>query len=158
MIRLRKISMFLTLLAVAFFLVCGQAAAQNKTLTVGKVSGDVGATVSVPITINDATGVGGVAFTMTYSPTVFEFVGLEAGGRVITKGDEFLPPPVSPATYTAEQINQIKASLFYQANDEKVGTPATSTGRLLIAAATADGLTGTNLVMLNAKFKIPFRY
>jgi hypothetical protein len=144
MIRLRKTSMFIMLLVAALFLVCGQAEAVDKTLTVGKVSGAVAATVTVPITISDASSVGGVAFTLTYNKDFFEFTGLEQGGKVITDG--------SAASYTTDQV---KASLFYQAYDEKIGNPATiPTGRLMIAAATADGLTGTNLVLLNAKFKI----
>jgi len=142
MIQIRKISGLLTLLIVAFFLLGGQAAALDKSLTVGKVSGAVGATVSVPITINDAAGVGGVAFTMTYNPTVFEFQGLAQGGKVITDG--------SNTSYTPDEL---KTSLFYQANDEGASASA-PTGRLLVAAASADGLTGSNLVILNASFKI----
>ena len=154
MIQIRKISRILTLLAIAFFLLCGQAAALDKTLTAGKVNGAIDATLSVPVTIDDPTEVGGVAFTMTYNPAVFQFMGLEQGGKVITKGDEFLPPPVPAEVYTQDQINQIKVDLFYQANDEgSAASPAAPTGRLMVAAAAADGLTGANLVLLNAKFK-----
>jgi len=142
MIQIRKISGLLTLLIVAFFLLGGQAAALDKSLTVGKVSGAIGATVAVPITIDDAAGVGGVAFTMTYDPAVFEFQGLAQGGKVITDG--------SNTTYTTDEL---KTSLFYQANNEGALASA-PTGRLLVAAASADGLTGSNLVILNASFKI----
>ncbi|MHB8090129.1 MAG: cohesin domain-containing protein [Syntrophales bacterium] len=155
MIKIRKISRLLTLLLVAFFLLGGQAVALDKSLTVGKVSGGINDTVAVPITINDAAGVGGVTFTMTYDPAVFTFMGLEQGGKIITKGDEFLPAPDPPAVYTTDQINLIKTDLFYQANDD--GTLAVTpapTGRVLVAAASADGLAGTNLVIFNAKFTI----
>jgi hypothetical protein len=154
MIHLKKISVTFMVLFAALFLICGPAAAANKILTAGPASGDIGATVSVPIKIDDPTGVGGIAFTMTYPPTVFEFIGLDPGGKVITKGDEFLPPPVPPAVYPPDQINQIKADLFYQVNDEKLGSPAAATGRVMVAAASAQALTGTNLILFNAKFKI----
>lgn len=144
----KKITGLLTLALVLFFLLCGQGTASGKTLTAGKVSGAMNGMVSVPVTLDDPTGVGGVAFTMTYDPAVFEFQGLEQGGTAITD-------PVSPdgsiRSYTAAEL---KTNLFYQANNEKGGSPPIPTGRLMIAAASADGMTGTNLVLLKTTFKI----
>ena len=139
-------------LLAAMFVFCGAAAAVNKTLTLGNGTGNIGATVSLPITISNATDVWGIAFTLKYDPTLFTFVGLEQAVPVITKGDEFLPPPVSPAVYTQDQINQIKADLFYQVNDEIVGGNAT--GRVLVAAASANAVGGINKILFNAKFTI----
>jgi hypothetical protein len=136
MIRFKKIAMLFVLIAAFLFTAFGQAAATDKTLKVGKVSGAKDATVSVPVGVNDPTGVGGLTFTLTYDPAVFEFAGLTQGGKVITDG--------SNTTYTEDEL---KNSLFYQENH-------TTAGRLLVAAAAADGLGTAETVLLNARFRI----
>jgi hypothetical protein len=141
MTHVRKISIFATIGLAALLLMLYPAAAADKTLTVGTGSGAVGATISIPIVLNDASGVGGVAFTMTYFPDILEFAGLEQVGKVITDG--------SAEPYSDDQL---KNNMFYQVNDEKVGQ--TPKGRLMVVAATANALTGTNLALFNAKFKI----
>lgn len=129
-------------LLAAMFVFCGAAAAVNKTLTVGTGSGDINATVSLPITISDATGVGGIAFTLTYDPSLFTFAGLSQATKVITDG-------LKEGGYTTDEY---KNDLFFQVNDE--GGPAAPTGRVLVAAASANALSGTNTVLFNAKFTI----
>ncbi|MCE5263776.1 MAG: hypothetical protein LLG97_09610, partial [Deltaproteobacteria bacterium] len=130
-------------LAAALCLIVGPATATAKTLTAGTNSGAINATVSIPITIDDPSGVGGIAFTLTYDTAVLEFAGLEKVGKEIDEG--------SKASYTTDEL---KNDLFYQVNDEKVGNPAVATGRVMVAAATAQALTGTNLALFNAKFLI----
>jgi hypothetical protein len=141
MIHLKKISVLFIVLLAALFLICGPAAAADKTLAAGTNSGAILDTVSIPVTINDPAGVGGIAFTLTYDPAVLEFAGLQQVGKVITDG--------SNASYTTDEL---KNDLFYQWNDE--GAPSARTGRAMVAAATAQALSGTNLVLFNARFKI----
>lgn len=141
MFHLKKISVLFIVLFAALFLLCGPAAAVDKTLTVGTASGGIGDTVSIPITINDPTGVGGIAFTITYDPAVFEFMGLQQGIKVLTDGSN-----------TSYSTAELQADLFYQVNDE--GAPSARTGRVMVAAASAQALTGTNHVLFYARFKI----
>lgn len=141
MIHLKRISVLCIVLLAALLLVCGPAVAADKTLSAGSASGDIGATVSVPITIDNPSEVGGIAFTLTYDPAVLKFVGLQQVGKVITDG--------SAASYTTDQL---KNNLFFQWNDE--GAPTPRTGRTMVAAATAQALTGTNLAIFNARFEI----
>lgn len=148
MIQMKKISVLLIALLAALFLICGPATAADKTLAAGSAGGDIGATVSVPITINDPAGVGGIAFTLQYDPTVLEFAGLQQVVKVITNPDAN-QDGVPDATYTTDQL---KTNLFYQWNDE--GAPSARTGHAMVAAATAQALTGTNLTLFNARFKI----
>jgi hypothetical protein len=141
------------------------ATVSAKTLTVGTVSGDVNATVLIPITINDPAGVGGVAFTLNYNPALFTFVGLEqatSGWAVkdpeafkavapLTEGYPYYNPykkeaPYADRTYTLTP----NASLFVQFND--VGAPGAPVGRVLISGASAEPLTGT--ILFSAKFTI----
>ena len=121
---------------------CAPAAAATRNLTAAVVTGNVGDTVSVPITVDDATGIGGIAFTIGYDPNAFTFVNLVQDQK--TPFDNG-----SGASYTTDQL---KTSLFYQFNDEKVANAPT--GRVLVAAATADGLTGANLRLFKAQFTI----
>ncbi len=139
MIHLKRISVLIAL-AAALCLIVGPATATAKTLTAGTNSGAIDAEVSIPITLDDPSGVGGIAFTLTYDPAVLQFVSLLQGGKVIADGS---------GTYTTDQL---KSNLFYQVNDE--GAPSARTGRVMVAAATAQALTGTNLALFNAKFKI----
>ncbi len=141
----------LALCVLAFLaLAVGSSPAQTtRTLTVGTASGTVGgADVTVPITISDATGVGGVAFTLTYNPAFFTFKGLEQAtpGWTINDGSAYTagqnPYTASPAA--------APATLFYQFND--VGAPSAPVGRILFAGASAEPLSGTAL--FRAKFGI----
>jgi len=61
---------------IRMFLCFGASTAAAKTVTVGSVSGAVGADVSLPITLDEPSGVGGVAFTLNYNPSIFTFKGL----------------------------------------------------------------------------------
>lgn len=149
------------------------ATAALRTITAqDKVTGNVGTTVSVPITIDDATGVGGIAFTIKYDPAVFDFAGLEqatsgwtikdpdkdspAGFKVpagsVTNNVAYYNPyrpedPYASASYTKAATT----TLFYQYNDMKDGQ-GKPIGQVLVAGASADPLTGTAL--FNAKFQI----
>ena len=140
MIHLKRVSVLLIALLAAIFLICGPATATAKTLAAGTNSGAIDAEVSIPITIDDPAGVGGIAFTLTYDPAVLQFVSLTEGGKVLADGS---------GTYSTDNL---KTNLFYQVNDE--GAPSARTGRVMVAAATAQALTGPNLVLFNAKFKI----
>ncbi|MBN1380500.1 MAG: carboxypeptidase regulatory-like domain-containing protein [Deltaproteobacteria bacterium] len=148
MMYLRKINILWMVIVAALFMMASQAVAADKTVTLGTASGNVGATVSVPITIDDATGVGGVAFTIAYEADLFEFVGLEQAGNVITDPDADKNGEPDE-TYTTQQL---QTNMFYQANDE--GAPTSPTGHVMVAAAAANALTGTNVVLFNAQFKI----
>jgi predicted aconitase with swiveling domain len=152
-----------------------------KTLTVGTVSGEfnvaVPVTVSIPITINDPAGLGGVAFTLNYNPALFTFVGLEPApsgwtinnpdqdsplgfrvpaGQVLNYPDTTTPanyynPYKSEAPYTDRQYTKLaNASLFFQFND--MGAPGAPVGRVLVSGASAEPLTGT--ILFQAKFTI----
>ena len=50
------------------------ALAATRTLTAGSVSGEKGNIVSVPVTIDDATGIGGVNVTLHYDANALEFL------------------------------------------------------------------------------------
>jgi hypothetical protein len=136
MSHLKKISILILALFAALLLSWGQAAATTRTLAVGSASGAKDATVSVPITLDNTSAIGGVAFTLTFDPAVLEFKGLEQAGTapVLTDG--------SNTSYTA---NELGSDLFYQAN-------ADTAGRVFVAAASANAISSGNL--FNAKFKI----
>lgn len=141
--------LILALLAILALSVGAASAQTARTLTVGTVSGAVGADVLVPITINDATGVGGIAFTITYNPAIFTFKGLEqapTAGWTINDGSAYSAGQ-NPYTATPPVAN---ATLFFQFND--VGAPSAAVGRVLVAGASAEPLTGT--VLFRAKFGI----
>lgn len=147
---LNKIARLIIALLAVLVLAVGTASAQTaRTLTVGTASGTVGgADVLIPITINDAAGVGGVAFTLTYNPAIFTFKGLEqvTGGWTINDGSAYTAVP-NPYTANPAAAN---ATLFYQFNDVVVSSA--SVGRVLFAGASAEPLTGT--VLFRAKFGI----
>jgi len=129
------------------FVFSGSAyAATDKTLTVGSGSGVYGATVSVPITIDNPAGVGGAAFTLTYNSTIFDFVELEQDVKVISNGDEYKTGS-NPDVYTVtdDQKTAVSNTLFYQVNDEP-------SNRVLVAGASAKEL--TNAGLFKAKFLI----
>lgn len=146
----------------------------QKTITAGTASGTLGgADVSVPITIDDPTGVGGIAFTVKYDPSIFEFKGLEraAPGWNVNTGSTYQVPqnlvqtvngnPVTyynPYSHTAPYDNVTtypytttnNATLFYQYNDWKESNQPV--GQVLVSGASAVPLTGT--AIFNAKFTI----
>jgi hypothetical protein len=160
------------IIAVLAILVLTVGSASARTLTVGTVSGTVATDVLIPITIDDPTGVGGVAFTITYDPALFTFVTLEqapTSGWTIKDPDKDSPTgfkvpagtvlnnvayynpykkeaPYADRTYTLSA----NATLFYQFND--VGAPGSPVGRVLVSGASAVPLTGT--VLFRAKFTI----
>lgn len=149
------------------------ATAALRTVSAAKVTGNVGTQVSIPITIDDATGVGGIAFTIKYDPAVFTFLGLEqvTPGWTINDPDKESPAgfkvpagsvlnnvayynPYRPeAPYDAVQYAKAApATLFYQYNDMKDGQN-NPIGQVLVAGASADPLTGTALFKANFQVK-----
>lgn len=134
------------MLVAAFFLCTTSAFAATKTLTVGSTSGSYNATVSLPITIDDPSGVGGIAFTLGYDPDLFDFIGLEKIEKAISDGSEYSTIQGETVSYTGYTAADIADTLFYQVNAETVP------GRVMVAAASAKALTGTQL--FNAKFFI----
>ncbi|MDO8943997.1 MAG: cohesin domain-containing protein, partial [Desulfobacterales bacterium] len=149
-------------------LAVGSASAQTtRTLTVGTVSGTVGgADVLIPITISDAAGVGGVAFTLNYNPALFTFLGLEqapTSGWTVRNPEDYAADPVTtgypyynPYKKEAPYADRIytlaaNATLFFQFNDVK-DVSNNPVGRVLVSGASAEPLTGT--VLFRAKFNI----
>ena len=122
------------------------AVAPDKTLTAGTGSGAWGATVSVPITIDDPAGVGGVAFTVTYDPGVFEFKGIEKAAKDVSDGHEYFDSGTSTYVVADNQKTTVSNTFFYQSNDDP------QHGHVMIAAASAKELTATGL--FNVKFQI----
>jgi len=118
-------------------------AAMAKTVTVGTGAGTAGAgdPVAVPITIDDPTGVGGVAFTLTYDAAALTFAGLEQVTKIISDGDEYWTG--TEYDVTPEQAGN---TLFYQYNDDAANN------RVLIAGASAQALTDPSL--FSAKFLV----
>ena len=57
-------------------------AAGGRTVTTGTVVANPGATVSVPVTVDDIVGVGAATVTVGYDPTVVVCLGVDAGGLV----------------------------------------------------------------------------
>ena len=143
----KKITALMIFMLAGLFVFSGSAyAATDKTLTVGSGSGVYGATVSVPITIDNPAGVGGAAFTLTYNSTIFDFVELEQDVKVISNGDEYKTGS-NPDVYTVtdDQKTAVSNTLFYQVNDEP-------SNRVLVAGASAKEL--TNAGLFKAKFLI----
>lgn len=143
--------------------------ATAKTLTVGTGTGTAGQTpeVLIPITINDPTGVGGIAFTITYNPAALTFLGLSqatTSGWPIKDPEAFkvTTDPVTGYPYynpykkedpyaTRDYTLTANATLFYQFNDVK-DAQSNPMGRVLVSGASADPLTGTTL--FTARFQI----
>jgi hypothetical protein len=173
-----KITRLVMIVMAALILSAGLASAvmlpvAPRIVTAGSASGTQGGTdVAIPISINDATGVGGIAFTIGYDPAVLLFKGLEqaTSGWTVNNPDQVAPAGFKvPATsvvngvayynpysktdpYATATYNTTPAStLFYQFNDVKnAGNQAA--GRVLVSGASAVPLTGT--VLFNAKFAI----
>lgn len=149
------------------------AAEIPRTITAGKVTGNVGTTVAVPITIDNSTGVGGIAFTIKYDPAIFSFLGLEQvqPGWTINDPDKLSPAgfkvPVASVVNNVAYYNPYRAeapydtvqytkaapsTLFYQYNDMKdgLGNPV---GLVFFAGASAEPLTGTSIFKANFQIK-----
>jgi len=145
----RKITALMIFMLAGLFVFSGSAyAVTDKTLTVGSGSGDYGDTVAVPITVDSPAGVGGVAFTLTYNSSVFEFQGLEQDVKGISEGSEYLVAGSDPPEYpvTEDQKDTVSNTLFYQVNDEP------QNNRVIVAGASARELTSAGL--FKAKFLI----
>jgi len=146
-----------------------------RTITAAKATGDVGTQVFVPITIDNAAGVGGIAFTIKYDPALFTFLGLEqaTAGWTIQNPESFkaadpilkYPPPSNTidALYYNPYLKEApyadrtytlaaNSTLFYQYNDMKDGQN-NPIGQVLVAGASADSLTGTTLFKANFQIK-----
>jgi phage gp45-like len=122
------------------------AVTYDRTLTVGSGSGKTGATVDLPITIDNKTDVAGASFTLAYDPAVFKFIDLEAA-----------PAPAQSIDDGSTSTNYA-SDIFYQFNDQVVAgsdpnDPASpKIGRVMIAAASAQEFASTTL--FNARFEI----
>ena len=123
-----------------------QAAKQLVVGTVGPVPNtgdDASRTVDIPITLkggfNDANG---LAFTLTYDKTIFDFVSLVQQTTRIEDGTNDIPSPPAPAT--------IASTIYYQANNKA------DEGRVLIAAAGANFFSATtaDVVPFKARFRV----
>jgi hypothetical protein len=145
--RMNKIgSYIITLLACCLFVVSSQGMARAaKTVSAGSVSGNIGSTVSVPIILNDPTGVGGVSFALLYDATKFDFVGLVQSAKAIDDGSQYLNAGTELDQQTAAD------TMFYQVND-LVDANQQKIGKVLVAAASAQALTSGSL--FNAQFQI----
>jgi len=143
----------LVLLALVIGLGAGPAAAQlvtaTKTLSVGTATGNVGDTVSVDISVDDPTGVGGTAFTLLYDPAIFDFVGIEQATKTISDGENCKDS--TTGDYTACDAATIGSTLFYQYNEVN-GPDGAPLGKVLVAAASAQELTSPTI--FKAKFTI----
>ena len=175
----KKITAIMVFLLTGALLCAAPAfAVADKTLIVGNGSGNYNDIVSLPITLNDPTGVGGAAFTMTYDTDVFEFMGLEqVTAPPISDGSAFKVPegsviddkeyynpyikedpyvsvqydPIVPDTGPYSSQNPPAPALFYQFND-KTDDQNELIGKVLVAAASATALDSGTL--FNARFKI----
>lgn len=128
-------------------------AAMTKTLTAGTASGAIGATVSVPLSVDNSTGIGGTAFTIKYNPAVFDFAGLELAGKAISDGSDCLVANSNPPDYSGCTAQDIANTMFYQVNDVVDPNNASAkVGQVLVAAASAQALTNNSL--FKAKFTI----
>jgi len=116
--------------------------ADAKVVTVGSVSGAVGADVSLPITLDDPTGVWSASFTINYDPDIFEFRGLSQASPIIDDGSTYLVE--GEYVVTEEQKPTLAQTLVFNYND--------TGGQILIAAASATAL--TNGALFNATFNI----
>ena len=149
MYNFRKLTAIVAVLLAGCLLIGGPAfaiVAPDKTLSGGTVEGAIGDTVSLPIALDDATGIGGVAFTLKYDPAVFEFVGLEKAIKDISDGSEYQDPTSGDYVVPDGQEATVGATMFYQFNNDA------DNGKLMVAAASAHALTDTAL--FNARFKI----
>ncbi len=134
--RHKKIpSLFMIFLMIGIFVCFGAANAVAKTLTVGSASGQVGADVSILITLDEYAGVGGVAFTLNYDSNIFTFKGLSKSTPTIDDGSTYLVE--GEYVVTEEQKTTVGQTLFYQYND--------NAGKVLVAAASAQALTSGSL-------------
>lgn len=73
----RIIQMILAFLAL--IMLSQTALAASRTITAGSVEGNMGEIVSVPVTIDDPMGIGGVNLTMQYDANALEFLEVESG-------------------------------------------------------------------------------
>ncbi|MEW6427699.1 MAG: carboxypeptidase regulatory-like domain-containing protein [Thermodesulfobacteriota bacterium] len=153
MIRMKQIPRVLTAALLALVVGWSQAtlAATTKTLTAGTVSGNHNATVNVPISVSDPTGVGGAAFTLLYNPSLLTFVGLQQAGKAISDGSTCVPQGSAPPDYSGCSATTVGSTMFYQFNDVK-DQANTSIGKVMVAAASAQALTQGTL--FNAQFTI----
>lgn len=139
----KSITALLLLLAGCLLFASGAAAipsvtAYDRTLTVGTGSGSSGATVNLPVTIDNNTDVAGASFTLAYDPTVFTFMGLQQGTQTIDDGSGASP--------------DYSSTMFYQYNDQDNADGTAKIGRVMIAAASAQEFSSTTL--FKAQFQI----
>ncbi len=155
--------------ALILLLVAAGAASADvvaRTLSAGSASGAVGVEVVVPITVSDAGGIGGIAFTVGYDPSILEFKGMEqatsgwtiadpagyAAADPISEGYPYYNPYKKETPYELRDYTlAANATLFYQYNDIKDASNK-SIGRLMVSGASATPFTSTAL--FNIRFKI----
>ncbi len=152
--------MLIAVLAVLAFAagLASAAVPATRTITAGTGSGTAGQTaeVLIPITIDypDGVGVGGIAFTIVYDPVALTFLGLAQAtpGQTINDGSAYQTQSgqyANPYTFTPPAP---QTTLFFQYNDVKDAGNQQPLGQILVAAASAEPLTGTTL--FKARFQI----
>ena len=145
--NIKKLTVCLMFVMAGCFLLFSSvpALAADKTVTIGTGSGSWGDTVSVPITIDDAAGVGGVAFTLTFNSQVFTFAGIEKVTKDVSDGSEYYDSGTGEYVVSSGDVQTVSDTMFFQTNGNV-------SGNAMIAAASAKALTDTSL--FKAKFII----
>ena len=65
----------------------------SRTLQVGEAEGKYGTTVSMPVSLDDVSDVGGVAFTINYDQDVLEFLDIKKADVLpVTNGSGYKVP------------------------------------------------------------------
>jgi len=105
------------------------AKSESKTLSIGTAKGKVGSTVSVPVFVDNPSGIAGIAFTVSYDSEVLEFKGIESVSKKVSNNEECDP----------------KNDFLYQVNNS---TP----GKVVIAGATAQPF--NEYTLFNMKFNV----
>jgi hypothetical protein len=131
-----------------------------KTLSLGSGAGNYDDIVSLPVTLDDPSGVSGFSFTLSYDPKMLTFVGIEQGGVPASNGTEFkvesgevidehtyLNPYRSQAPYADVAYDKTSSSTFFHTvnHDEK-------NGQIMIAGVAEVQPSGTSL--FKTRFKV----
>ena len=134
----RGISSLMLLLMFGFFIKAGNATPTVSTPDVEVPKEDIGTGIQVPINIDDATGVAGFQFTVTFDGSVLQATGAVAGS--LTTGWVVTPNTGTPGQV---QIGGFDATLTGLAG---------GTGSLLLINFTVTGVPGdtTGLTLTNA--------
>ncbi len=146
-----KIMACLMVLLAGFFMlfsaVPSATAQEARIVEVGTGSGNWGGTVTLPISVDNPSGIGGIAFTLNFDPNIFEFTSITQAVKTLSNGDEYKVGDVY--VVNDDQKTMVGSTLFYQTNADNTN------GKVLVAAASATAQTQTTkTALLNAQFKI----